>query len=291
MTYLISCYKNQSNIKTWIDLELELKVFVQNVDSLMDSLNGREYNTNYNVFMVRSRSINLSYAFLINQLVSIFDFDNQDATIKKEYINIWWKIDKEKIFETIQKELIELSKMLEYYLINVEPVVCGPINIRDDISNINPSYVISFNYTDTIQELNGVNSNDICYVHGEINKNNIVLGYDDSEKETTNLQFKKYYQRLIYDTDRIDYNRLYESDAFGGVVDYDNYFFGHSLDSSDKDILNDLFSQGNKIYIFYKDIEDKNRKIKNIISIIGKEPAEKRITKDIIFYTSKNVCS
>ena len=291
MTYLISCYKNKSRINTWIDLELELKVFIHNLDSLINSLNERDYSTTVNIYNITDCSVNVSNTFLINQLVSIFELDSPGAKLINEYIDIWWKIDKQKIFETIQNELIKLSQMLEFYLVDVEPLLSGTISKRSDIVDINPSYVISFNYTDTIQEYYGVKSEDICYIHGKIKENNLVLGYDDSDGETSDLQFKKYYQRLIYNTNKIDFRRFRDIDVFGDAGYSDIYFFGHSLDVSDKDILFKILMLRNKIYIYYKDDEDKNRKIKNLISIIGKKGTERRLSENIIFYKPKNVIS
>ena len=289
MTYIISCYDNKSRINSWIDLELELKVFVKNVDDLLDGLNRIEYTSLNSAFLVRTRSVKISDAFLVSQLVSIFDPEPPDVKIKKIFVDTWRKIDKQKVYETLKDELIQLRQMLEFYLISVEPLLCGKIELKDEISSINPGYVISFNYTDTIQKYYGVKDNDICYVHGKINENNIVLGYDDSDGNTTDLCFKKYYQRLIYNTGNIDFKRLYHLNSYGGRENNTIYFFGHSLDVSDKDLLVKLFVNRNPIRIFYLDSDDKNRKIENIISIIGKDQAISKIErKEIEFYTSSN---
>lgn len=62
------------------------------------------------------------------------------------------------------------------------------------------------------------------------------------------------------------------------------YFFGHSLDVSDKDIIANLLSKDNPITIYYTDDNDRNMKIKNVISLIGKEQAIIKINSgDIVF--------
>ena len=106
---------------------------------------------------------------------------------------------------------------------------------------------------------------------------NIVLGYDDSDGGLDDLEFKKYYQRLIYSTDRINYGFSIEEDEYGGYHSPDIYFYGHSLDVSDIDILKGLFSKGGRIFIYCKDESDRNDKIKNVIKILGKGPAINRI--------------
>jgi len=286
MTYLIYCFENNQKIKGWIDLEQELKTFIHYIDELIDYLNEQYYNTTDSAYKIGSRSVNITYAILINQLVSIFNIKSFEADIKNEYINTLWKIDKQKIFEKIRSELMELRSAFEFYLIHVEPLLHNQIERIDIISKIDPLYVISFNYTDTIQKVYGVQPENICYIHGKINEKNIVLGYDDSDGSTEDLDFKKYYQRLIYETDKIKYIKFQSSDGYGGLINHTIYFFGHSLDVSDKDILSSLFSRNNPVKIYYRDNEDKSTKIKNIIKILGKQKAnQKLLSNSISFFT------
>ena len=81
-----------------------------------------------------------------------------------------------------------------------------------------------------------------------------------------------------------------QADGYGGQKTSDIYFFGHSLDLSDKDILSTLITKGNHIYVYYTDEDDRKEKIKNIIALSGKNVALNRINHTIIFYEIKEDC-
>lgn len=277
MSFFISMYESRCIVDSWIDMEKELHKFIINLNRLIDSLNEGEYKIEDKLFVIRPRSRGITDTYLLSRLVSIFHMDGPDIAINREYIDFWRKIDKEKVFKTIQCELVEISKMLEFYLNSVEPLLHGEIMPLSIINQINLAYVVSFNYTNTIQEIYNFPEERICYVHGRINENNIVLGYDDSDGSLEDLVFKKYYQRLINSTGRIRYEFVTEEDGFGGYHSPDIYFYGHSLDVSDIDILKELFSKGGKVYIYYVDEPDKNEKVKNVIKILGKGSAKNRI--------------
>lgn len=140
----------------------------------------------------------------------------------------------------------------------------------------------------------------VFYIHGKIRDkseqrfNNMVLGINENlsdESKNINLKFirfKKYFQRISKQTgakykewvntreisnynnaiEGIDY---YKSDDFN--IKYNTfYFFGHSLDASDKDILSEIIcSKNNKIKIFYTNKTQMDQQIVNLIKIIGQD--------------------
>ena len=146
-----------------------------------------------------------------------------------------------------------------------------------DILNIGAiDNVISFNYTHTIKNYKK-DATDIDYIHGEvrehinINNNNMVLGVDEylpddkKNKYLNFIHFKKYFQRIYKNTGA--YYKTWLT-----TKDINIYFFGHSLDSSDKDILKELLDCENaKIKIFYVNEEQKATQISNLVKIIGQD--------------------
>ena len=73
---------------------------------------------------------------------------------------------------------------------------CKDILIKQQIKDIRPSYVISFNYTDTYK-IYDINPKDVFHVHGSLDKSNMVLGFDDDNPEELDfIYFKKYFQRI-----------------------------------------------------------------------------------------------
>lgn len=198
-------------------------------------------------------------------------------------------INKEKVVDVLVAEIKKLSKALKLYLsIFVESIlslmkekadykVCGAISDID--------HTINLNYTNSYERLYG--SNPVNYLHGKID-NEIVLGVnpDDSDnKDTVNtllLAFKKYYQRSIAETDRAFWDIIAEADNKLSTVQL--VIMGHSLDVTDKDVIEQLFAVANSIDILFHDEDAKAQYIKNLVRIFGKDGFEAlRRDKDLNF--------
>ena len=172
--------------------------------------------------------------------------------------------------------------------------------------NVNKIY--SFNYTTTYNKLyendetyrlrivtaNLISKNtigDIDFLHGKANENwnnnfddlKIVLGVDDihdSLKKHKLFQFTKYFQKLHKQTDYLfleEYQR--DSTVVKNMKKYVFYFWGHSLDYSDRQYIREIFqflddNNDNKIKIFYHSISAKGDQLRNLLGIIPKEIIE-----------------
>lgn len=136
--------------------------------------------------------------------------------------------------------------------------------------------ILSFNYTTTAQRIYPTLSDvPIHYIHGKVSSgdNNMVLGVNEYwDEDSANIHtdfnvFKKFTQRVMKDTG-VDYrewiynvtNKGKRYEKMRNTTDYNNvglsevYIFGHSLDISDKDLLEELFENKNIVVnIFYKD--------------------------------------
>lgn len=207
--------------------------------------------------------------------------------------------EKDKLFQRrLRKDLDKLIFAFEIYL----KEIVEKIDIKEnyDVSKLEIDKVISFNYTHTYN--NVYPKVDISYIHGEVREdtsktfNNMVLGIDEylpEDKKNSDLEFiyfKKYFQRVLKQTgaeykewinnpmkndnqkylNSKDFYYDYERKTY---VEYTNvYFFGHSLDVSDKDILQEIIdNKDTKIKIFYISEEQMANQIINLVKIIGQD--------------------
>jgi hypothetical protein len=158
----------------------------------------------------------------------------------------------------------------------------------------------------------------ISFIHGEANiynnvdTNNMVLGIDEylqADDKNTKLDFvdfKKYFQRIYKGTDikykewvsKInDDDMKYQKDwtnYTSSITNYNErfkheiYFYGHSLDVTDKDIIRDLILHDTvhtTIY-YYPEYENDKKdlfsKISNLVKIIGQDELTKRVNEKSI---------
>jgi len=186
-----------------------------------------------------------------------------------------------KVLDKLEKDLKELINSLDIYIykfINLQK--CR--DISPDIISLEIDKVISFNYSATYQSLYNIRNNvEFDYIHGKAGKtrnqeySNLVLGYDESNSKLSDdvipllASFKKYYQRVLKETDN-EYVKWVESIKSENNKIHTVYFFGHSMDITDKDILRALILNNNVIStIYYYCNSDKMRKLKNLVTALG----------------------
>lgn len=200
------------------------------------------------------------------------------------------------------QDLNRITRALEIYLsyyVNALPVV----DQLPDIKKLKIDKILSFNYTNTYERFYGTDNDKIeyDYIHGKaeidhnINNCNLVLGIDEyligeeRDKKTEFIQFKKFYQRIYKGTGckYIDWLKQYVNKYSGNISaskpeDLNIYIFGHSLDVTDKDILQKFLLcesdhkfkalGGNiKITIFHFDQNALGKQIANLVKVIGQD--------------------
>lgn len=189
-------------------------------------------------------------------------------------------LNKRKIVKRLRNELDSLVSALESYLmleLELNPIE-EKLALRQ-IKQIDPKYVISFNYT-TIYKLYGINEEDVFHVHGKLccDPNNMVLGYNDDDPENLDfVYFKKYFQRIQKLTGYIDTNRFGGFDSEGTLRLPVIHFYGHSMDKTDGDIIQKLRSLASGFVIYKYNQEDYEQKVINLIDVFGKEKATRMI--------------
>lgn len=189
-------------------------------------------------------------------------------------------IDRKAIIKILRVEFDDLCNGLWLYLKDIEPH-CREIKSEikyQQIQNIEADAVITFNYTNTYERY-GIKSENVIHLHGSLQENNIVLGFnDDNEKELQYVYFKKYMQCILKDSPILDNYQFLRGVTNGTTSTYDHgkpimHFFGHSLDITDRDKLEYLFNNASEIRIYYYDEDDHEEKIEKIIALLGKRQA------------------
>ena len=223
------------------------------------------------------------FDFFISEEIFLLGTPQYKRRILDEYLRDYpsgshnYVIDKEKIIKVLMEKLNDFAEMLRLYLLcfvdkTTEKLVAENKIYQNQVFEYS-DVIVTFNYTKTYEMLNP--NSEIFHIHGKtIDK--IVLGVnsdksDDIEKmETSFVQFKKYYQRALYDTDK---------EYFSWLKEYTNehnenihlLIMGHSLDITDEDYIRDLIRLSSEVTILYHNEEAKANLIKNLINIFGKK--------------------
>ena len=284
LRYFIKKYETMSSEgKTgWIDFESEISTFIQALDSARKTL--------YEQFKKGNSSARMEY-WQVAAIVPLFDenssFISNDYLFKPSTI----PLRKEKALLDLNK----LTRCLEIYL-------CNYLNYDEckqlrDIVDLKIDKVLSFNYTDTYKRMyDKTDSSDVeyDYIHGkadikhDIESCNLVLGIDEylsvPSKNSDNefIQFKKFYQRIYKMTGcrYIDWLEKAQQNRrlLPGVnFEHNLYFYGHSLDITDADIIRRMIlEEGFKTTIFYHSNNTLGNQIANLVKVIGEEELIRR---------------
>lgn len=253
-------------LETWIDFELEIYKFLEEICLFVDKMKVKSvYKLIYE---------NTNYDFLDH--FEIYGNEGEN----KEYFDRKLKLDLNKILIELTNSLNVFKEIFSKYL---DSIVVEFYQNKSDRISILPfnlmNEIYTFNYTPTIEKFYGRKTIEIVYLHGDIDKKNIVLGVNeipDLVKKGKGFDFTKNFQKIKNRTNKkfikipvANKNNLRET-VF--------YVIGHSLDESDKTYINDLFeflkidqNKFSKIVIFYFDEKDYNSKLNNLFKILNEE--------------------
>lgn len=277
--------------KGWIDFESEISEVIKTLEYLIQ-MNKHEARTNGSDFAENDEVKNL----IINKFFTIWNRCNKAKEIGSVgRLDFYDERLRERVMQ-LNSDLNRLIRSLEIYIgIILEE---NDIDYRiPEIEVLKIDKLISFNYTNTYQVVYKSSSDKIeyDYLHGnaEINRsiasNNMVLGIDEylvgneRDEKLDLIGFKKYFQRIYKKTGCkykawLENTGEFQSKQAHVFLKRDEsflnniYFYGHSLDVTDKDILIDLFEfPYTRITIFYLDKSDYAQKISNVIKIIGQK--------------------
>lgn len=246
--------------ENWIDFEREIKSIVNEFKAIeFEFKQSNQY------------SYKIDKKHKINKILKDLGLDYSSQEFWEEYELLL-------IHKKLCSSLDDFSKALEYYIssfINYTPVK----GISPDIVYFDADKVITFNYSNTYERIYGGihRYEDVDYVHGVARENynnapNIILGITTNNKNLQNyyVEFEKYYQRITKKT-----GSKYKKWLQQGKVKNEKMevmFFGHSLDSADRDIIRDLIYYDNSIVkIYYHNEQAYQQIVTNLVDIIGKD--------------------
>ena len=295
-------FSKEYEIDTWIDFENRIEYVLNKLFTSLEYLqknvfskgsiksktliyNSDTFNNDYELIHVLANfsivSFNVNYQITLN-----------DDFLKRRY-NFYTGIDISKITKLLISELQKFKSIFnQYFEIFIFPLYENfKIELDKDYYN-NIDYHYTFNYTPTFDKLFKL-SKQTRFLHGKINSvnNRIVLGINEIPSNTTDkrffLPFTKYYQKLNNETDYIFLEEL----KMDRKADFMFLFFGHSLDRSDRDYVNEVFDFVNnlngvfkKIIIIYHNTTSKAQLLINLLDIRGKEDIDKLMRQEILAF-------
>ncbi len=222
-------------------------------------------------------------------------------------------LDKEKVIDELFAKLQEVADVLKSYLdIFVErvfrewqqsralnekkPPIIRMLSKIENVGSLQP-VVVTFNYTRTFEYLNGepfAENSRVLHVHGEISQRDVVLGIGSDKSDcydtlnTDFLKFKKYFQRVFYETDLPYLKAVEELKDFKANSDGKLWLvvMGHSLDITDRDVIEELEKLADRITILYHRKSAVASYISNLVKIFGKEKFDVIRTKKKLSFES-----
>lgn len=275
--------KLNEDIPGWVDFEREIFKITEGFKSFFDNYKDM-MNTHNRV------SQKLAGEFLVDILsyFAIGKYTDLGFIIEPEFYSPKYGLSKERVLKKLKSHLDGLICALQLYLKRCQIEFFQKYDsdscIINQISRIYPSYVITFNYTDTYK-IYGIKPEDVFHVHGSLAKNNMVLGFnDDDPKNLDFVYFKKYFQRIQKLTGYIDERKFIYADKRG--ISHANqmivHFYGHSMDKTDGDIIQKLRSMASGFVIYKYNQEDYEQKVINLIDVFGKDDATEMIQTGFI---------
>lgn len=284
----------------WVDFESEISNVLQKIEELyLSCINIENQDTN-------------NISDLIHFLNTKFHIDEKHPLKEILHSTTFSINDFTSIIDILLMDLNRMTHCLELYLYHIINNKQPDIRLLD-IENITFDKVLSFNYTNTFERIYGRNKEcEYDYIHGKakcvscnipilqenIEECNLILGIDeylkDERRNSDNIfiQFKKFFQRIYKKTGN---NYAKWISGVQDVIDvetmhYDSmelHIFGHSLSSTDGDILSKFILRRNTTTtIYYHNNKDLNNKIINLNKIIGQEELIERVHRtydNIIF--------
>lgn len=197
----------------------------------------------------------------------------------------WRSHDTKTMWNILQRDLDELISYIDVYLSKYIPSQLPKALSTDSqyprfVYKRHYDYFLSFNYTNTyfdfaemMNDGNGiVVPTEDQFIHGCCSamgaSQNIVLGIEDNDPSNLDtIYFKKYFQRIQKKTGREVFDWFDEKISSSEPIVTD--IFGHSLDTTDKDILMLIFEKSRYTNIYYHNQADYEQKIINLVRLYG----------------------
>ncbi len=280
--YFLSIYEDRckKGKRGWIDFESEISFLVQKLDEAKQDIE-KKYSKSG-----EAEKLDKVVASCLKPIIVA-------KAVKDPNVIVGEHLYEPRFFDNKANQVLEalnrLTHLLEIYLhYFIEEMDCK--YRLPDLGGLGIDRVLSFNYTDTYKRNYDPDGKArYCFIHGKAKEGstetcNLVLGIDEylaSERRDADNQFvwfKKFYQRIYKETgseyldwinDFEEFNERYKK---AGSDHMDIYFYGHSLDVTDKDVLSRLILMKNTTtHIFYHNRDAMAKQISNLVKVIGEE--------------------
>ena len=172
------------------------------------------------------------------------------------------------LLEELENEWNRLEKQLQQF---IKEATTGQPSGPEALKNHGAKRVLSFNYSDTAERLYGLSPENVAHVHGDVSTS-IVVGIEPSmitnqsvTEESAFINFFKRFRR-IYKNCNKDYNRKIMNNLTEESI---IAIYGHSLDLSDRSILEPFFEKKLQRYDIYcyKDTDAYKIKLARLIGL------------------------
>jgi len=307
-------FKSQidSGIDTWIDFENEVKDTLNSVCNLLDEIEGEpQYfrvtedrkEASIQSKLIREKMFRkypaISKILWQFNIIEKEQFVRERLTLNREFVKYYHNqavyLDTNKIFLNLTKHWNDFIEIFSIYIEYINTFEPREKLVLPKVLSKNGCTIYSFNYSSTVQRFYNYYTN-IQFLHGKSGGNDtstIVLGISTLENkilvEEKAYGFVKYYQKLVNSTDYqflrgnpditdLEKEKI-ESVAMGENEIVEIYLWGHSLDSSDSDYIEEIFgfNQGSKpsinVIVYY--FGSPHAQLANLIFIMGRDIIEK----------------
>ena len=260
--------------KNWIDFESEISNVVQAFECVRNCTESGKSIPRSGIEGIKVEEVETFIDIFEGNGSKMFAINYKTLGIFNKYVKKM-TVDLDRLIRALEIYISEFINKIEV------------LQKNDDIKDINPDCVLSFNYSNTYERIYGQsNKIEYDYIHGKaditnnVNTCNLVLGIDeyleghDRDEKLEFLALKKFYQRIYKSTDS-SYMEWIDEIHRNFLITYKLYIFGHSLDKTDKDVLELLICNDNvqtKIYYHRKSNDDKKelgKLIRNLVRVIG----------------------
>ena len=275
INYFLNPISQLEEKNNWVDIEAEILHIIQMLTE----------NRELNFDAVEMNAINeKKETFLVTIAERLFGGEHGQQSMNQKKIAYWTKMK-----SMLAADFSNLIRALEIYLDYF--VDFTKVKNSDIFDGIAFDRIITFNYTDIYHKLyNSTIAMD--FIHGKADykrdmlQSNVVLGIEEflaADQKNNDLEFigyRKYYQRIVKRCDFSYRKKLGEES--GKII---TWFFGHSMASSDGDVLVNLLpssdlaiylaktnkSNVKKSYICYYDKQALEQQVANLVQILGQD--------------------
>ena len=271
---------------SWTNFEREMDNMISALihfqDVVMENARDPEYDlVSYNIigglFTYNDLLIYKHFARIFEQIYD--DPSGGLFKLRQQYITPEKRLNKQALIQEVRRELESFTRALDLYLTTCVMGKELP-EASSQIAEIQPDYVINFNYTDTAAGVYGIPEENIFYAKGKAGSEpvNIVLGSpDESEEHMEWVCLRNYFQKLMKFIGVPEKEKLYPADENGNSIPVVTHWFGYSFPAGDAPMIRDLAQASEKIVIYYMDMEDYAYKMIRLLKLFGKEYVEEQI--------------